>query len=68
MSETAASKTQYSSFDEFARKFCPNWYEDQQAKGEQKSFGHDLARYSVDKHFPPPPETSSARSEIINLA
>jgi hypothetical protein len=40
------------SFEEFQRKFYPKWCESQQESGVEESFGKDLARYSVHKHFP----------------
>ena len=42
------------SFEEFQKKFYPKWCESRRASGTDESFGKDLARYSVHKHFPPP--------------
>jgi hypothetical protein len=45
------------SFEDFQKKFYPKWCESQQASRTEESFGRDLARYSVHKHFPTPTES-----------
>lgn len=42
----------YRSFEEFQRKFYPVWFKGQESQDTQESFGRDLARYSMEKHFP----------------
>jgi hypothetical protein len=53
MNMPTGSAEVYRSFEEFQRKFYPVWYKCQESLGTQESFGRDLARYSLEKHFPP---------------
>jgi hypothetical protein len=52
-----------SSYEEFQKTFYPKWYELQQASGNDESFGRDLARYSVQRHFPSPEGSAVARAK-----
>jgi len=58
-----SNKASVFSFEEFQRKFYPKWYESQQGSGVDESFGRDLARYSVQRHFPSTtePEATGAK-------
>jgi hypothetical protein len=52
MSQLEQPREIYVSFEEFGRKFYPAWCKNQESAEAHKSFGRDLARYSMDKHFP----------------
>lgn len=53
MNKLIESAEVYRTFEEFQRKFYPVWYKGQESPDVQESFARDLARYSLEKHFPP---------------
>jgi hypothetical protein len=52
MNQTAGSSGVYRSFDEFRRMFYPEWSKNQDSRETDESFGRDMAKYAVEKHFP----------------
>ena len=52
MNESTESARVYRSVEEFQRRFYPVWSKTQESLDTQESFGRDLARYSLEKHFP----------------
>jgi hypothetical protein len=54
MNEKAEARESYCSFEEFQQKFYPIWCRSQDNSLTKGSFGGDLARYSLDRHFPLP--------------
>jgi hypothetical protein len=53
MGETTHPNRQYRSVDEFRQRFYPKSFKFEAARRESEdSFGRDLARYVVEKHFP----------------
>jgi hypothetical protein len=57
------NKVSISTFQEFQEKFYPKWYESQQGGVADESFGRDLARYSVQRHFPSSTEVETTAAK-----
>jgi hypothetical protein len=43
----------YSTFEDYVRAFYPIWFKEQKSGDSENSFGRDLAKYTVQKYFPP---------------
>jgi len=50
---TTNSGKVYRSFDDFRQTFYPKSSNLEKVRESGESFGRDLARYAIEKHFPP---------------
>jgi hypothetical protein len=52
MTQKAPMETKYYSFEEFKRAFYPQATKADESQQSQESYGREMARYIIGRHFP----------------